>query len=181
MDWKSYINSLYDLGYFRYVDGTTKSHFLRVLEKLKHTDSLFGIKAKRDYPADEERLAECGVKNFIMLIAPLLRANSVIFRPIKEECSREGYDIYINKRKFTVYSRAELNASNIDLWNLAKKRTFAIINTLLNEAGSNERLYSLYGGNNHWAFFLTKELYDLILKSGLQQEGSDLLLYENVE
>jgi hypothetical protein len=43
-------------------------------------------------------------------------------------------------------------------------RTFALINRLLTEARSPERIYAVGGGNDLFAFFLTPQLRDLVAR-----------------
>lgn len=52
----------------------------------------------------------------------------------------------------------------LNLLELAAKRALSVVNMLLEESGSNERLYSLNGGNDHFALFLTEDIYKTISK-----------------
>ncbi len=179
MDWEFFSNQIEELGYFRYVKESKKKHIPRMLQKMKKTHSLFSVMVNRDYPADEERLAECGVKNFMMDIMSILRINNVIIDNIDERCSRDGYNLNINGKEFVMYSGEEVDKVGVNIWNLTKERAFSMINKMLRVAGSDERIFSLYGGNDHWCVFLTLALHDIIVRSNLIAEATDLKLYED--
>lgn len=49
-------------------------------------------------------------------------------------------------------------------------RAFSMINRLLMQAGSNERIYYLYGGNDMVAVFLTPEMYEAVSHNPAEDE-----------
>lgn len=59
----------------------------------------------------------------------------------------------------------EESALGLDYWQVSTDRAFTIINDLLVEVGSDERVYQLYEGNDCHAIFLTAELYEAIITS----------------
>ena len=46
------------------------------------------------------------------------------------------------------------------MWELTTTRTFALVDSLLREAGSEERVFHLYGGQDKRASLLTHEMYE---------------------
>ncbi len=161
---------LVHLGFYRY---TQPRHVPRLRAIFEKTGSLTDERTHRDYPADAESLAECGVGEFLREIAPILKAQSIDLDQVEEVCSPESYSITVNGTAFVLYSAAEMAADiaskgmTTNIWELAARRTCALLNTLLVEHGSDERVYSLYGGNDHWVFFLTEALYQVLCASGI--------------
>jgi hypothetical protein len=168
------------LGYFRYLTDSQKKHIPRMLARLNQSGYFFVIKANRDYYADPKSLIKCGVKNFLRRIRRILKTNGVIIGTIEENCSGDGYSITINKQEYVIYSAQELQSPNREYWELTIRRSFAIINKLLKDVGSKERIFSTVGGDEEWAIFLTIELYDLLVQYGFIQVGRELFLYEDM-
>ena len=79
-------------------------------------------------------------------------------------------------KKFSIWN--DVIDNDLNPWELATSRTFAIVNLLLREAGSNERIYSLYGGNDLFALFLTENMYDIINKSKFIKETEKPVRHE---
>lgn len=181
MEWTQFTACLEQLGYLRYASAGKKQNSSKVFQKMEASPTLFGGGVNRDFPADEERLTECGVRKFLNQIKFILSANGVTYQKIKEDCSRRGYTVQIDNREFPIYSSDELQNSNESIWSISTARVFSMINKLLKEAGSEERIYSLYGGNDHRAIFLTSKLYDLIVKSDFIVERKQLVLHEDSE
>ena len=69
---------------------------------------------------------------------------------------------------FSMYTQEELETEEI--WELTTVRAFSMINILLGQAGSSERIYYLYGGNEMVAVFLTPEMYEAISQSPFEDE-----------
>jgi hypothetical protein len=86
---------------------------------------------------------------------PALRQSSAFRRRISDMPSRVG--------------SPRMVVSNDDeryLWMLSLKRLLEIVNGLLEEAGSAERLYAIYGGNDGRVILLTPEMQDYIESIG---------------
>jgi hypothetical protein len=178
MDWDQFSKSLVELGFFRYLRLRQKEAIPRMLTRIKSTGYIFTPRAHRDYPADEESIGEGGVKRFLLEVKHILKANNVIFTSVIENPTPDAYKISISGKEYILCSGEELNQSVHKIQHLITKRLFAVINQLLRDAKSEERLFSEYGGNDHWAIFLTHDLYNLILKSDFSEDVEDLLLYK---
>ena len=100
MNWEDFSTRLRELGYFRYISMNGTKSIPKMLDRIKESRSLFSTMVNRDYPADQERLAECGVKDFLLDIMPILQANNVNIDHVYEQCSRDGYDIHVNGNYF---------------------------------------------------------------------------------
>ncbi len=67
-----------------------------------------------------------------------------------------------------MYTEAELMSGDMGkIWELTTNRTFALVNTLLQEAGSKERVFRLYSGHDTRAIFLTHEMYEALRPSAV--------------
>ncbi|MEP7289355.1 MAG: hypothetical protein ABI947_26690 [Chloroflexota bacterium] len=178
MDWNQFSKSLVELGFFRYLKPGKEKTIPRLLTKIRSTNYIFGVTEYRDYPADEEDIGEGGAKEFLSDIKYVLNANGVVFTSIEEMPTPDAQKLLINGEEYILCSGEELNQSPWRIKHTITKRLFAVINKLLREAGSKERIFSRDGGNDHWAIFLTYELYDLLAKSDFADDIKELRLYE---
>ncbi|WP_373232079.1 hypothetical protein [Cohnella sp.] len=158
----SLINELDQLGYYKYLE-------LRIKEEVKEESIkvgyLFGWEESgRDYSSDAEDLAEGGVGKLIESVKPYLETQNVKITEIKDDIVDMDYSVVINGISYKIYSEDEMDK---DIWELSTNRAFGIINKLLKEVSSNERVYILYGGNDLRAVFLTSEMYKAINESKL--------------
>lgn len=152
------LSKLEALGYYKFIE---KTEIDRVKAESLKAGYIFGWEeSARDYMSDAEDLAEGGIGEFLETIRPFLEKQNIELNVGNEDFSDKGYIIEINGFKYEIYSEDELNSE--DLWELSTNRSFAIVNKLLTEANSNERIYILYGGNDLRAIFLTDEMYKLI-------------------
>lgn len=120
--------------------------------------------SRRCYGADSESLAECGFQQFLNKIEMFLHKQGVIIHSLQTQCNYpKEYSITIDGIGYQIFSAEE--SVSADLWELATKRCFAIVNALLEQAGSSERLYQMYSANDTGGVFLTENLYKLILRS----------------
>ena len=155
------LNKLESLGFYKYTEP-------RLVKKAKaeslESGYLYVEGTNRDFMADSEDLAEGGVKEFLESIRPFLERQGVSIEEVEEDFSVSGvYSVSVNGEEFTMYTEEELETEEI--WELTTRRALSIVNTLLKRAGSNERLYFLYGGNDTRAVFLTPEMYEAISRS----------------
>lgn len=178
------VEALGALGFYRFV----KPHRIeRLKARFLKLPSLWTLThwTKRDYPADEERLAEGGVGAFLQELAPIFKACGVKLRQTKEKCGVDGYSIVINNLVYELYSAEDVRAANEDkslaMWEKTTQRSFALINRLLREQGSDERIYSYAGWNDHWAFILTEAMYTTLKDSALKHDVEQLILYNLAE
>ena len=75
--------------------------------------------------------------------------------------------VRVGAAAYTIYDAAEIKRDTTGnelglIWGLSMTRAFAIVDRLLKDAGSPERLYAINGGNDLFAFFLTPELHRII-------------------
>jgi hypothetical protein len=118
----------------------------------------------RGYPADNENLAEGDVGKTILLMKPILEQEGVKLDSVEDDFGEERYQVVINGEPHLIYESEAVTRK--DIWALALKRLLEIVNGLLEEAGSTERLYAIYGGNDGRVILLTPEMHDYIKSLG---------------
>ena len=127
------------------------------------TGYLFAEFTHRDFMADAEELAEGGVLECLALCWPFLTQQGILIEDAREEVGEgDGYSVWINDQRFWMYTEEELGP---DCWVRATNRMLEMLNTLLKDAGSNERAFTLEGGNDQQLVFLTEAQYAAIRRS----------------
>jgi len=167
------------MGYYKY---THPSRLEEVKKEDIKNDYFSGWDTGRIFLADAESLGQHGVADFFKYyddemkgtlekqsVEEFLKNQNVIINVSDEHRDTDGYYIIINGCKYEIYSEKEINE---DWWTLSSVRCFSIINKLLKEAGSKERIYALADGNDQNAIFLTEEMYELINSCNYLQEKS---------
>jgi hypothetical protein len=163
MTLKELVDALEERGYYKYAVpediAKLKNHAVRTGYVYHFADG-----SKRCYRADSESLAECGFEGFLNKIEMFLHKQGIIIHSLQTQCNypRE-YSVTIDGIGHQIFSAEE--SASTDVWELATKRCFSIVNGLLEQAGSSERLYQLYSANDTGGVFLTEQLYQLILRS----------------
>jgi hypothetical protein len=71
-----------------------------------------------------------------------------------DEFGDEKYQVVINGQPHLIYE----GDGGDDSWTLSLKRLLEIVNGLLDEAGSAERLYAIYGGNDGRVILLAPDM-----------------------
>jgi hypothetical protein len=78
----------------------------------------------------------------------------------------DRYEVVVNGRRHLIFDAGTLQDGNS--WAVAAKRLLEIVNELLGDAGSEERLYGIYGGNEGRVVLLTGGMYRLLHSPGLK-------------
>jgi hypothetical protein len=105
---------------------------------------------------------EGGVGSFFLELQPFLEKQGVHFNIDAENFLEENYEIVINKEKYILFIQDEVQKEEFS--ETVTQRAFSIINKLLEKAGSQERIFALYGWNDQVALFLTNEMHEKIIK-----------------
>lgn len=150
-------------GRYKYLDQLRREE---AQASARVTGYLFDAHTNRCYQADAEDLAEGCVDMFLCAVAPFLKRQGVRVADIGQDLTDHGYTVVVNGRWYVIYNYAEL-VSGQNLWELSTRRAFNMVNTFLGQAGSPERAYLLYGGNDAQAVFLTPTMWSLVIQSGL--------------
>lgn len=152
------LDELESIGFYRYVDS---KRIPEVKAEDHKTGYIYGDTG-RFFLADAEDLMEGGVGSFYLEIQPFLEKQGAHFIIEAENFIDENYEIVLNKEKYILYIQDEIQ--NEEISETVTKRAFSIINKLLEKAGSQERLFALYGWNDQVAVFLTNEMHEKIIK-----------------
>jgi hypothetical protein len=153
------------LGFFRYAPVEAVAALKQDFEESRWK-AIFG-QTGRLFHADAEDLAEGGVGDFLRKIEPFLNANGIALTHVEDDVSEQGYSVTVNGTRTRIFDTDELHQRETQkqpglIWGLSGARAFAIVNGLLEEAGSEERLYAVNGGNDLFGFFLTQALREAI-------------------
>jgi hypothetical protein len=162
---RQFAKRLDELGFFKYMDPGEASKLKLEIAKTGW-DGIFD-ETGRLFLADAESLAEWGVGSYLEELRPFLEEQGVKLESIKERYEKNQYRIIVNGKEYLIYSSEEIemdmSGKQLGLtWGLATARCYVIINELLIEAGSDERIYAVNGGHDLFGFFLTEEQYHLI-------------------
>ena len=116
----------------------------------------------RSYSADAEDLAEGDLGRCLRRMSTVLSHEGVVLESVEDVFTDEHkrYEVSINGDSHLIY---DLNETSIeDIWLVSFRRLVEIVNSLLIEAGSSERLFGIYGGNDARVILLTESMHDLI-------------------
>jgi len=153
----SLVTQLDSQGYFKGF-APEKAQALKEDFRQKGWMAIFD-ESPRYFAADGEDLAKSGICAFIREIQPFLSAQGVKLPDLQDEASASGYVVRVGGVPHTIYDAKEMKG---DIWGLASARGFALVDKMLESAGSPERIYAINGGNDLFAIFLTPELYQTI-------------------
>jgi hypothetical protein len=126
---------------------------------------------RRSYPADTEDLAEEGIGEHILRLKGVLAAEGVTLHSVADHAENFDYRVTVNGETYLIYDDYIYNHSVVN--GIAQKRFLEIVDALLRDAGSDERLYAIYGGNEGRVIFLTEEMFNF-LKFGIPKDYIDM-------
>jgi hypothetical protein len=117
---------------------------------------------RRSYSADAEDLAEGDIGNSLRQMSEVLSQEGVVLESVKDSFTDEHkrYEVTVNGVSHLIHDLNEIAVE--DTWLVSFVRFVEIVNSLLTGAGSSERLFGLYGGNDARVIFLTEAMHQLI-------------------
>lgn len=163
------VDELIELGFLKFVTASEVPELRkRLVESVQRRyldtgwDEDDGVSAdQRSYFADGEELAEGNVGVCIREMASVLEREAVELNTVEDDFGEERYRVVINGKPHLIYDRT--GDPEQDGWTTAHKRLLEIVNSLLKDAGSQERAYALYcGGNEGLVMLLTPEMHEYI-------------------
>ena len=165
------VEKLDSLGYFDLTPRESKAEVKSRLVSTIRDHRQFGAEFDADGRAVDRRCfhidgeeAMEGLEPSFERMAPTLEAFGVSIRSVAdEEIDEFGLATVIEGERFVVYEWPNQEPEDQDAWNLSHKRLVEIVNTLLERAGSRERLYGIAGYNDAQVVFLTEEMYGLLI------------------
>jgi hypothetical protein len=116
---------------------------------------------RRRYNADNEDLMDGMIGSHITDLQTTLSLEGVIATQIKDEVDEQGYIVRVNGRPHIIYQWGDKHGE-VNTWGLAHRGFMEIVNTLLDEVGSPERLYGISSGNDGGVLLLTNEMFDYL-------------------
>jgi hypothetical protein len=167
MDVETAVDRLIGMGYLKYVPpcfaAAIRDQLINTMRRgyLESTwDDECVSKDRRNYPADSEDLAEGCLGEFLWLLKDVLHEEGVRLQAVQDDPQDDRYEVLVNGRRHLIYDADTLENGNI--WGVAAKRFLEIVNDLLKQASSKERLYGIYGGNDGRVILLTEEMYEFL-------------------
>ncbi|MCU0492885.1 MAG: hypothetical protein MUD01_14940 [Chloroflexaceae bacterium] len=164
---QAFLDRLEAHGYYRYA---ALAFIPQLKQEARLSGRLLGWQdTGRVYHADSEDLAEGCAWEFLERLCPFLYRLGVPKFVISQVFDNDvDYTVTVNDQTYTILTVAEETHLELNQrWRLGTERTFTIVNDLLEQAGSDERVYQLFDGNDTHAIFLTPQLYYLIKESHL--------------
>jgi hypothetical protein len=162
------VDRLIEMGWLKYVAeskrGQVRSQLVVAATKgYLDTDwDQYGISAdQRSYPADGKELANGGVGKCILQMKTVLAREGVSLDEVEDSWHEDKYHVLINREPYLIYDGRTADAVRPSL-----ERLLEIINGLLEEAGSNERLFAVFRGTEGRIVLLTDEMQDYLESFG---------------
>src|SRR5262249_36097637 len=116
-------------------------------DEMRSNSYPFPFDLGRQFFADAEDLAEGAVAAILSEISSFLRRQGVQFGEARDEMDEEGegYWVTVNGQRHRMATAEEFN---LPPWEIVTANCFSLVDKLLSEAGSTERLNCLYFGGN---------------------------------
>lgn len=173
------LKKLQDFGYFKYVPESDKEAALKLALESLGTGllsidlSLYETKKipasldRRRFGIDGEALAEGGIRKTLQnMYAEVLSKEGVPSLEVEQKIgSGDGYKVVVNNKLYEIYSESDISSAPI--WQMSLVGLMRIVNDLLSDVGSQERLYGIHADNDGAAIFLTAELYQFFIETGI--------------
>src|SRR5262245_16064275 len=116
----------------------------------------------RVFPADNLTLAKGGVVRFLERLRPFVEGQGAKMPELKDDRRQESYTVLVHGAALPIWTKDDL-AQELALKpgitaGLTSARSFALVNKLLENAGSKERAYAIYSGAALSLIFVTDDL-----------------------
>ena len=159
-------DELEPMGFYKYVSPDQIAAIKAEIAE-DAADGFLG--AGRAFDANCESLAEGGVKDLLDDLRPALEVEGVELGDIGQSYDPEttGYILTVGADQHAMWSGSEAKQA----WELTTTRAAGLINRWLTEAGSQERVHLLHGGEDGVFVLLTPGQRALIAKSGVFRAG----------
>ena len=170
---KNFIDTLAELGYFKYTDSnnldTLKNEIENVFEKHRVLATTYNITLPpiqpfcyRLYDCDGEVLFELGgLEKCLNAIKPTFEKLNIPLNWKEDYFSEDAteHSIVINDKKYFAFKG---DPSGLQAWGIATKNFVEIINDQLAIHKSNERVYPILFNNDGHIIFLTDSQYNFV-------------------
>ena len=162
------VDRLIGMGWLKYVPESKRKEVRSQLVVAATRDCLDsdrdknGVSAdRRGYPADNEGLAKGGIGKCVLLMKPVLEREGVKLDAVEDNWHEEKYRVLINRELYLIYDGKLADSERTSLGRLLE-----IVNDLLEETESSERLFAVYHGKNGRVILLNEEIRDYVESLG---------------
>jgi hypothetical protein len=135
----------------------------------KDVEAEWPFASGREYAdiADAENIAEGSGGEWLREHRAALTKRGVVLKEIEDLADGEETAVMVNGRKFIILTNEEIVSGGATGWATAVERFVAMVNTLLEEAGSSERFYWISGGEDGFVAFLKPAVFEAITRARL--------------
>lgn len=184
--WGDLLHRLDALDFFRYAEPGILAELLAVADTFDSFSdfccALEEYPTLRSWSADGEDLAEGGIAAWLAQLQPLFATQGLTLTATQERSpSGEEYMVTVNGRPVAIFT-AE-HRPTLGTWPTAAIRAVEIVDALLIEAGSPERVYIPtveFGGNGGRMLILTPAMAEAINASSLVSPADRLLTMRQI-
>ena len=184
--WNDLLHRLDAMGFFRYAEPGLLAEIEAITGGIASFYELcFCLEeypTLRSWSADGEDLFEGGVVRFLGRMAPFFAAQGMAVTATQElDPTNLDYTVTVNGRPHTIYTRETVGI--IGGWAAAAIEYLALVETLLVEAGSEERVYAPcqgFGGDGSRLLIVTPSMAAAINASELVPDEEKLLTVEEI-
>jgi hypothetical protein len=155
------------MGFLKYVPESERSRLRgQLVESVRRGyldtdwDDACNSADLRGYDADNEDLAEGDIGKCILAMRNVLAREGVRLTGVEDDYGEQEYVVVVNGQRHPIYTSDDATTKNT--WGIALKRLLEIVNGLLERAGSKERLYGVFGGNEGRIILLTPEMHEYL-------------------
>ena len=176
------VEELDKLGYFKFSDqgniAKLKSELMENFSRHKILSTVIDDETllpydHRLYFCDGESLFEAGgLEEYLRYAQHAFEKRVLKLKWANEISSQKGnvlsHRITVNGKEYVAF---EGNMNRSDIWGIAQRNFYQLLNDQLEIQGSSERVYPISAGEEGQFVFLTEELFDYITKTFYQGEG----------
>lgn len=167
------VDRMIAMGYLKYADGEESDTLRRQIIHNVAKNGLFQCDLvddtenellywpdKRQYLADNEDLAGGAIGYHVALMKDILAREGVTAPDVEDEVDSKRLVVRVNGSPRCIYEFGD--DPGLNTWGLAHKGLMQIVNGLLEQAGSRERLYGSYHANDGRVVLLTDKMFDYL-------------------
>jgi hypothetical protein len=184
--WNDLLRRLDAMGFFRYAEQGLLAELAAITGGIASFHELCSYLEEyptlRSWSADGEDLAEGGVVTYLARMRPFFDTQGIAVAATQElDPEALDYTVTVNGRRYTIYTREIVR--NIGAWSAAAINYLALVDELLVEAGSEERVYAPsqgFGGDASRLLIVTPAMAAAINASALVPADEKLLTVEEI-
>jgi hypothetical protein len=153
------LKQLEEKGFLKHAGANAET--MRAAIRAKGWPGIFG-ESGRIFNADGLTLAKGGATKFMEKLRPFLESERVTMPAMSDDLKQESYTLVVDGARLPMWTKEDLSrelGSQPGITSaLTAARSFALVNQLLERAGSQERAYAVYSGAALSVMFVTDDL-----------------------